>query len=207
VINTARSEYPIIDEVARDVLGWRVSKDPDSSKDFDLWWSDLGIDSNFLAGLKSYQKVNHFPAMYQITRKTYLARNLKKMQKLFPDDFDFFPRSWCLPSEMSELARAQSLAYNKLTDHPRVRKQPNRLPAGFPMIVKPDCQSQGKGIFLTTEMEKISPTDVSIVQEYINDPLLINGLKFDMRVYVLVTSCDPLTIYVNREGLVRFATQ
>lgn len=78
VINTARSEYPIIDEVAKDVLGWRVSKDLDSSKDFDLWWSDLGIDSNFLSGLKIYQKVNHFPAMYQITRKTYLARNLKR---------------------------------------------------------------------------------------------------------------------------------
>lgn len=46
-----------------------------------------------------------------------------------------------------------------------------------------------------------------MVQEYLNTPYLIDGLKFDMRIYVLVTSCDPLHIYVHKEGLVRFATQ
>lgn len=46
VINTSRSEYPLIDEVATQVMGWRVSKEEDFQKgaDFDLWWSDLGID-------------------------------------------------------------------------------------------------------------------------------------------------------------------
>jgi hypothetical protein len=55
VINTSRSEYPLIDEVAKEVLGWRVSKEIDYTKgDFDLWWSDLGIDSTFLSQLKVY---------------------------------------------------------------------------------------------------------------------------------------------------------
>ena len=75
------------------------------------------------------------------------------------------------------------------------------------MIVKPDCQSQGKGIFLTNELERLPREELSVVQEYISNPYLIDGLKFDMRVYVLVISCDPLTIYVANEGLVRFATQ
>lgn len=75
------------------------------------------------------------------------------------------------------------------------------------MIVKPDCQSQGKGIFLTNELERLPRDELSVVQEYISSPYLIDGLKFDMRVYVLVISCDPLTIYVANEGLVRFATQ
>ena len=46
-----------------------------------------------------------------------------------------------------------------------------------------------------------------IVSRYIHNPLLINGLKFDIRLYVVLTSIDPLIIYVYNEGLVRFCTE
>uniref|UniRef100_A0A7M4EI55 Tubulin tyrosine ligase like 6 n=1 Tax=Crocodylus porosus TaxID=8502 RepID=A0A7M4EI55_CROPO len=37
-------------------------------------------------------------------------------------------------------------------------------------------------------------------------PFIIDKFKFDLRIYVLVTSCDPLKIFVYEEGLARFAT-
>jgi hypothetical protein len=46
-----------------------------------------------------------------------------------------------------------------------------------------------------------------IVSHYIQNPLTINGLKFDLRIYVVVTSLHPLRIYLHSDGLVRFATE
>ena len=39
---------------------------------------------------------------------------------------------------------------------------------------------------------------------YLAKPYLINGSKFDLRIYVYVTSYDPLRIYIFEDGLVRF---
>jgi tubulin polyglutamylase TTLL6/13 len=45
------------------------------------------------------------------------------------------------------------------------------------------------------------------VQQYVSNPYLIESLKFDLRVYVLIMGYDPLRVFIYNEGLGRFATE
>lgn len=47
----------------------------------------------------------------------------------------------------------------------------------------------------------------AVASHYIDKPLLLDGLKFDLRIYALVTSCEPLRIFLFKQGLVRCCTQ
>ena len=67
--------------------------------------------------------------------------------------------------------------------------------------------SRGRGIHLIDDIREVNTDELSVISRYITNPLLINGHKFDLRVYVLVTSYDPLRVYVFKEGLARFASE
>lgn len=52
----------------------------DENGDWDIYWSDTqGITPEQLTKLMPYQRVNHFPGMYQLARKNNLCRNLMRM--------------------------------------------------------------------------------------------------------------------------------
>jgi len=45
----------------------------------------------------------------------------------------------------------------------------------------------------------------SVVQEYIDKPLLLAGLKSHLRLYVLLTSTDPLRLYIYNDCILYLA--
>jgi len=73
--------------------------------------------------------------------------------------------------------------------------------------MKPTAASCGRRIQIISEMDYIEIKEKSIISIYIDRPLLINDKKFDMRIYVLVSSFYPLRIYFYKDGLARFATE
>lgn len=119
--------------------------------------------------------------MFNLARKNLMGRYLMKMRKKFVDDYSFFPLTWMLPIEYHEL---KSYFDSKQKGKART------------FIVKPEAMSQGRGIFLTRKIEDIDPQSHCVVQRYLHKPFLIEGLKFDLRIYVLVASVDPLRLYI-----------
>ena len=78
---------------------------------------------------------------------------------------------------------------------------------GTVYIVKPPASAEGRGIRLVNRFCDFPRAgQPAVVQEYITSPHLIDGKKYDCRIYVAVTSFDPLRAYMYEEGLVRFAT-
>ena len=135
--------------------------------------------------MNPYQRINHFPGIYAISRKDYLAKYLKAMEKTFSSEFNFYPNTWILPQEYNSLKTFLS-SNNEV------------------LICKPPNLSQGKGIFLTKNLSDIPEN--CVVQKYLDNPYLIDGFKFDLRIYVLITGFDPLRVYIHKDGLVRLAT-
>lgn len=147
-----------------------------------------------LKSLKSNQKTNHFPGSWHLGRKDLLWRNVSRMHRRFGRTYHITPQGYILPkgSPAWETARA---------------RQPDAL-----WIWKPCSQSCGRGIkVLSSEISEEDAKEMGrkrgIVQRYIPNPMLVNGYKFDLRVYVVVVSYEPLKVYLNDEGLVRLATE
>ena len=54
---------------------------------------------------------------------------------------------------------------------------------------------------------EVSYSQPIVIQKYIESPFCFMDYKFDLRVYVLVTSFAPLEAFIYREGLARFGTR
>ncbi|XP_072618170.1 tubulin polyglutamylase TTLL5 isoform X10 [Vulpes vulpes] len=159
-----------------------------SSTDYNLMWTGSHLKPFLLRTLSEAQKVNHFPRSYELTRKDRLYKNIIRMQHTHGfKAFHILPQTFLLPAEYAEFCNSYSKDRG-------------------PWIVKPVASSRGRGVYLINNPNQISLEENILVSRYINNPLLIDDFKFDVRLYVLVTSYDPLVIYLYEEGLARFAT-
>ncbi|XP_071484715.1 uncharacterized protein [Diadema antillarum] len=183
-INLSSCKYDSVRRMARRFGMKEVGED----EDWTLYWTDWTVALERVMEMKKYQKVNHFPGMTEICRKDLLARNMTRLLKLFPKDYAIFPRTWVLPADYGDYQAFCRTKKNKT------------------YICKPESGCQGKGIFITRNPKDIKPGEHMVCQQYLSKPFLIDGYKFDYRIYVVVTSCDPFRIYVYKDGLVRFAT-
>lgn len=78
-------------------------------------------------------------------------------------------------------------------------------------ILKPGRKSRGRDIKLFVSLPEIlnfiQESNFWVGQKYIENPLLINGRKFDIRQWVLITDMNPLTIWVYQKCYIRFAAE
>uniref|UniRef100_U5EQF5 Putative tubulin polyglutamylase ttll4 n=1 Tax=Corethrella appendiculata TaxID=1370023 RepID=U5EQF5_9DIPT len=141
--------------------------------------------------LKPYQKFNHIPGSFQIGRKDRCWRNLQaQMAKHGKKEFGFMPRTYIIPQDLKILRQMW----------PRYSQR------NCKWIIKPPAAARGTGIKVVNRWSQIPKRKPLIVQRYIERPFLINGSKFDLRLYCLVTSINPLRVYMHTDGLARFAS-
>ena len=60
------------------------------------------------------------------------------------------------------------------------------------------------GANLNAAFKNFNMNEIYVISRYIDNPLLIGGKKFDLRIYVLVTSYRPIKAYLYDQGFGRF---
>ena len=144
----------------------------------------------------SFQKVNHLINNRNIHRKDLLQKHINRIRNLnkkLNEIFDIMPQTFLLSKEYMNFV--EEFHKNKENSFENI------------WIVKPIGRSRGKGIFLTNEMFDVPFNDTFLVQKYLTNPLLLNGFKFDLRIYSLVTSVNPLEIFIYKKGFARIANE
>lgn len=139
--------------------------------------------------------LNRYPAVKHLAHKDQFSNLMNLGMKLSSeeDDFDFIPRSFLFPKQKQAFIDYSSKLKNKT------------------FIAKACAGSMGDNIYVFKDLKNLNTTtlgDEMVVQRYIDDPLLVDGLKFDLRLYVVVTGMKEgnMHAFLADEGLARFCT-
>ncbi|EAY05534.1 Tubulin-tyrosine ligase family protein [Trichomonas vaginalis G3] len=152
-----------------------------------LIWTDSINDVDWYTFLNLWQTINRIPFSNVLCRKSSLTRCIQQISTHFPNLYSFYPKSFILPYKQSAFLRA---------------KQSKNCT----WIIKPDGGSLGNGITILKPGCDYPPdNNLAVAQQYL-ESFILDKKKFDLRVYALVASIDPLEIYVYRNGLSRFCS-
>lgn len=157
----------------------------------DILWSGLVVpDESYYMATEIF--LNRIPGMSDLAQKKGTGYFLNKFREYFPDEYDFYPKTFLYPEEEINFAK-----YFK-------EKNGNLC-----FIAKPTSGGQGDGIKIINNLSasKFSTAQEMVIQEYIDNPLIIDKKKFDLRLFVLIESVQPFRAFLCDEGLARFATE
>ena len=192
-INTSKCRSEV--ELLRQIIAAhpKAFQEVDNGDKGDLIWFGLALDDSEVE-MVAGKCVNRFPGMRDASHKRELGAALNLMAKYYPEDFDFFPKTYVFPDD-----------YDRLRADMEAKRSAQ-------YIVKPTAGSQGDGIYLINKFRELNSFGARsiedlVVQEYISNPLLAYEKKFDLRFYVFVTGLNPLCAFVCDEGLARFCTE
>ncbi|XP_055471843.1 probable tubulin polyglutamylase TTLL2 [Psammomys obesus] len=165
-------------------------------EDWNLYWRTSPFQMAEHVNLKPWQRLNHHPGTTTLTRKDCLAKHLANMRKLYGKTlYEFTPLTFIMPDDYTKFVHKYFKEKRHLGTKPSY------------WICKPAELSRGRGIIIFSDIQDLVFNGTHVVQKYICNPLLVGRYKCDLRIYVCVTGFRPLTIYMYREGLVRFATE
>ena len=163
---------------------------------WNLYWS-YGPPNIEFSKLFSFQKVNHLINNRIVHRKDLLHKHITRVRKLNKkcnELFNIMPLTFLLSKEYVNFV--EEFHRIKGTDDYNI------------WIVKPVGKSRGKGIFLIDNISDVPLNDTFLVQKYLSSPLLLDeGYKFDMRIYCLVTSVNPLEMFLYKDGFARVSNE
>ncbi len=175
-----------------DALGWSAT----TGEDWHLDWC-FGVQGDKVyAGLRDGQRVNHYPGVGTVHYKDelhhFLARARARMDGLGETGwYDFYPRAFPMPD-----------GYEALVD--AAARSPQSV-----WIQKPKRGATGLENRLLAEAAAAPRDDDLLVQEYVADPLLFadHPHKHVLRIWVAITSLDPLVAYLHTNGIAKFTTR
>lgn len=218
VINTSACKGPMMECVAEVLAkrqGCELIDDP-SRKNDDLYIIMTRESLKMrIARMGRKSMVSKFPCMYNLCTNTVFSQCMEFALKMLPAPANpsdtYWPETFRIPAQMKQIEAAMKRAAQQHTG-------PKRAPPAW--IVKPTLRGENNQglvldqIFITTHFDELEDRFMGktlscdwVCQRYVQNPLLIDGLKFDFRIFATVVSLDPLEIHISRNSVARFCTE